>query len=270
MEVKVLKVAGWEPSIRGLRNPMNSWDKSDSETEFVEHITPDGFTVLSDPYFSVGPEDLKLMQNLFAAGPEHRKYDRMLIVWMDITASHIFWQEFDTYKVGTVRNSCSKMHKIHVMPFEYDDFAHEGLDELAEDGHVEYRNHFIYGTHEHLESLRKKFNETHDKKYWKALLESLPMGFKLKATVMMSYEVAVNMINQRENHKWYEWHEFIPVLKGLPYMEEIRAKAVEKKEADQDMKYALKLHGIESPAQLHNIMDRLALLEEKLNERRTD
>lgn len=254
MDVKVLKVAGFEPAIHGMRNPKNSWDRSDSFdcnsigcAECV--VFEPGSVCLHQGDYVVGDEDMKLMQALFAAGTEHRKYDRMLIVWMDITASHIFWQEFDTYKVGTVRNSCSKMHKIHVKPFVWDDFSHDGISEMDT-----WVKEVFDTTIDTLEWLREKFNETQEKKYWKALLEMLPMGFKLKATVMMSYEVAVNMINQRENHKWYEWHEFIPVLKGLPCMEEIRQKEQAKKKEDKALKDVLKDFKIKDAAHLEEVL----------------
>ena len=208
IKVENIDVYGFETAIRGMRNPMNSWDKGDSYYE------PANFC---DKSYIVGDDDLALMRNLYRGGTEHRKYSRQIWVGMDITTNHIVWAEFDTYKVGVTRNSCSKMHKIHVKGFERDDFSHEGIDEVG--GFAE--EHFAK-TLEVLEKLRVLFNETHEKKYWRAMLELLPMGYNLRATVTMNYENVFNIIRQRSNHKMFEWIEFCNILRNeLPLVDEI-------------------------------------------------
>lgn len=208
IKVENIDVYGFETAIRGMRNPMNSWDKSDSYYE------PANFC---DKSYIVGDDDLALMRKLYRGGTEHRKYSRQIWVGMDITTNHIVWAEFDTYKVGVTRNSCSKMHKIHVKGFEPDDFSHEGISEVG--GFAE--EHF-HKTLEVLEKLRVLFNTTHEKKYWRAMLELLPMGYNLKATVTMNYENVFNIIRQRSNHKMFEWIEFCNILRNeLPLVDEI-------------------------------------------------
>lgn len=199
------EVIGWEHSIRGMRNPMNSWDKSDSSYEECGR----DFPVMQ---YVVGKNDLSLMQKLFKAGTDHRKFMRMITVYLDITAGHTWWAEFDTYKVGTVRNSCSKMHKIHIKEFVYDDFDHEGIDECGFQG--DFKTYISI-----LEDLRIKFNETKEKKYWRAIIEMLPLGFHIRATVMLNYEVLANMYHSRKSHKLDEWVEFCEWIETLPYSE---------------------------------------------------
>ena len=182
-------------AIYSARNPLNSWNKSDSDLE--KDI--------------IGQNDLDLMRRLYKAGPEHRKYLRQIFVSMDITTNHTVWAEFDTYKIGVTRNSCSKMHQIHVKEFTMGDFSCEGIDEVGD----VVKEHFEK-TIKVLEWLRVKFNETHEKKYWRAIIDMLPMGFNLRATVTMNYENVVNIIRQRENHKMFEWNEFVDTLKDLP------------------------------------------------------
>lgn len=224
MSIKIenIDVYGFETAIRGMRNPMNSWDKSDSFycDEYNCHDcriynTMDCFFTLDDDYV-IGANDIDLMKRLFKGGTEHRKYMRMITVTMDITSHHSWWAEFDTYKVGTVRNSCSKMHKIHVKEFVKDDFSTEGIDECG--GRTSEVFEIVK---DELERLRRLFNETHEKKYWRAIIELLPMGYNIKATVLLNYEVAVNIIRQRKNHKLDEWHVMCDVLINLPYMKEI-------------------------------------------------
>lgn len=205
IRIENIDVCGWEPAIRGMRNPMNSWNRMDSY--FTEHGT------------SVGENDLDLMKRLFKGGTEHRKYLRFINITMDITCHHAWWAEFDTYKVGTVRNSCSKMHKIHVKEFVKDDFSHEGIDEVSVD-YPEMMEDFER-VMKRLEWLRVKFNETHEKRYWRAIIELLPMGYNIKATVQMSYEVGVRIIQQRKGHKVFEWNVMVDKLLNLPYMKEI-------------------------------------------------
>ena len=212
IKVENTDVYGFETAIRGMRNPMNSWDKSDSKWEI---FTPE-YPNLSEAKYVIGKNDLDLMKRLYKGGTEHRKYARQIWVGMDIVTNHIVWAEFDTYKIGVTRDSCSKMHKIHVKSFERDDFSHEGIDEVG--GFAE--EHFTK-TLEVLEKLRVLFNKTHEKKYWRAMLELLPMGYNLRATVTMSYENVFNIIRQRSNHKMFEWIEFTNILKTLPYVKDI-------------------------------------------------
>lgn len=201
IKVEHVFVSGFMAAIRGMRNPMNSWNKSDSGLGGC----------------GIGKNDFDLMHRLYKAGTEHRKYLRMITCTMDITCHHTWWAEFDTYKIGTVRNSCSKMHKIHVKGFVADDFSTEGIEECG--GRTS--EVFLCVLNE-LERLRRLFNETHEKKYWRAIIELLPMGYNIKATVMLNYEVVFNILRQRENHKLDEWNEFCEILKELPYIKEIQ------------------------------------------------
>lgn len=207
IKIEHIKVFNFEGAIRGLRNPMNSWDKSDSGY---------GIDGEDNDVYLVGKNDLDLMRRLYKAGSEHRKYLRQIFVSMDITSHHTWWSEFDTYKIGVTRNSCSKMHKIHVKPFSADDFSHEGIDEVG-DG-VKEAFHQVVGS---LEAMRILFNSTHEKKYWRALIELLPMGFNIKATITMNYENVITIIKQRSGHKLDEWNKFVDILRELPYVEEI-------------------------------------------------
>lgn len=191
--------------IEGMRNPMNSWDKSDSDFETAGYYIVD---------YNLGENDHSLMQRLAKAGTDHRKFMRTMPVYVRITAGHTWWAEFDTYKVGTVRNSCSKMHKIHIMGFELDSFDHEGIDEVGEVAVKTFDT--VRAT---LTWLAKMFNETKEKKYWRAIIELLPMGFHLTANVMLNYEVLANMYHSRKNHKLDEWREFCKWIEALPYSE---------------------------------------------------
>ena len=207
IKIENIDVYGFETAIRGMRNPMNSWGKSDSIKCFAN---PKCRSICKNNKsgLCIGENDLDLMKRLFKGGTEHRKYLRMINVTMDITCNHTWWAEFDTYKIGAVRNSCSKMHKIHVKEFVKDDFSWEGIKEFE----------WVLGE---LERLRRLFNETHEKKYWRAIIELLPMGYNIRATVQMNYEVCVNIIRQREFHKVFEWCDFVKILLNLPYMKEI-------------------------------------------------
>ena len=203
IKVENIDVYGFEASIRGMRNPMNSWKVSDS-------------VCFIDGQCTIGPKDLDLMKRLFKAGTEHRKYLRMINVTMDITCHHTWWAEYDTYKIGTVRNSCSKMHKIHVKEFVKEDFSTEGIEVCGG------RTYEVFDiVLKELERLRNLFNETHEKKYWRAIIELLPMGYNIRATVQLSYETVFNMIRQRKHHKLDEWIEFVKVLKDLPYVNKL-------------------------------------------------
>lgn len=196
--------------IEGMRNPLNSWNKSDSS---CGQVTRETNVQWSGDYF-IGTNDANLMQKLSKAGTDHRKFMRMMPVYVRITAGHTWWAEFDTYKVGTVRNSCSKMHKIHIMGFELDSFDHEGIDEVGEVAVKTFDT--VRAT---LTWLAKMFNETKEKKYWRAIIELLPMGFHLTANVMLNYEVLANMYHSRKNHRLDEWREFCKWIETLPYSE---------------------------------------------------
>ncbi len=193
--------------IQGLRNPLNSHNRIDS---YAGHE----YMGAGNEYFKLGENDHSLMQRLAKAGTDHRKFMRMMPVYVRITAGHTWWAEFDTYKVGTVRNSCSKMHKIHIMGFELDSFDHEGIDEVGEVAVKTFDT--VRAT---LTWLAKMFNETKEKKYWRAIIELLPMGFHLTANVMLNYEVLANMYHSRKNHKLDEWREFCKWIETLPYSE---------------------------------------------------
>ena len=194
-------VWGFEWAFKGMRNPMNSWDKSDSNWLFQE----------------IGENDLALARKLISAGSEHRKFLRQIYVSVDITAPMFWWFEYDTYKVGTTRNSCSKMHKIHVKTFKYDDFSHEGINELEPD----MKELFVQYI-QMLEVLRNKFNETQEKKYWRALVEMLPEGYNMRATVTMTYENIYAMRQQRKGHKLDEWRiDFFNWSDELPHLKEL-------------------------------------------------
>lgn len=211
--IEHIETYGWEAAIRGARNPLNSWAKSDSGWEWVEDESPIN---PNDPgmMYVVGLEDFKLMKSLVAAGPDHSKFMRMIGISMDITSHQAWWAEFDTYKVGTVRNSCSKMHTIHVKAFEPDDFSHEGIDEVG----GTTKTQFMHVLAE-LEYLRQTFNRTQERKYWRALIELLPSGYNLRATVTFNYAVARNQYHARKAHKLTEWHDYCKALEGLPYAE---------------------------------------------------
>lgn len=211
IKVENIEVFNFEGAIRGMRNPMNSWNRSDS---YVSDFTDDG-----KDGFVLGKNDLDLMQRLYKGGPVHAKYLRQLMISMDIVSHHAWWAEFDTYKVGTTRNSCSKMHKIHVKEFTKDDFSHEGIDEVGGDVAITFGD--VLCT---LEMLRQKFNETNEKKYWRAIIELLPTGYNIRATVTMNYANVMNMLDWRTNHKLDEWVEFCGILRSLPYVKEIRGE----------------------------------------------
>lgn len=202
IKVEGIEVWGFEHAVRGMRNPMNSWDKSDS----VEVID----------MFHLGGEDLDLMQRLYKAGTEHRKYLRQIFVSMDITAPLYWWKEFDTYKVGTVSNSCSTMHKIHAKRFGSDDFSHEHL------GHAELN--LLSMIIDMLNCDRDLYIEEKDKEHWYQLIQLLPSSYNQRRTITMNYENVMTIIRQRSGHKLDEWNDLIAVLKEMPYVKEIRGE----------------------------------------------
>ena len=230
MKFENTEVFNFKGAFRGMRNPLDSWNRADSE-----------FMGLN--YIKIGPKDLELAQRLISGGPEHRKFLRQIFVTVDITAPFYWWKEFDTYKVGTVSNSCSTMHKLTSYPitienFELDDYEpnlifEEGIDDSG-DNAFEYSLPIkdIIGTEEDhyyyvetiigfLESLRKKYLATKDKRYWKELVRWLPEGWLQKRTITMHYENLRSMWSQRHAHKLTEWHSFCKWVETLPYAQEL-------------------------------------------------
>mgnify|MGYP000658170492 FL=1 len=215
------EVMNFKGALRGMRNPLNSWDKSDS---FISHSDHDP-RAFNGFYFAIGPKDLKLAQRLIKAGSDHRKFMRQIFVCVDIVAPSFWWPEFDTYKVATVRNSCSKMHRIHVKSFTKSDFSYEGTDALINKGDprlsAKVRGH-VENTLEILEFFRVRFNETKDKDYWRALIENLPHGYNMRATITFNYETLYNIYGSRHNHKVDEWSiGFMKWIDSLPYADEL-------------------------------------------------
>ena len=213
IKIENTEIVGWEAAIRGMRNPMNSWDKSDSRYSCL--CMDDKRDCPAEPYI-VGPSDLALMKKLSKAGTDHAKFLRFITVTADITAPMFWWFEYDTYKIGTVKNSCSKMHRIHVKPFNYDDFSHEGIDECGD-----FVKDVFKVIIEQCEVLRKKFNATQEKKYWRALIEMLPESYNMRAMVFTNYQVLKTMYHARKNHKLDEWHDFCRWCEELPYFKEV-------------------------------------------------
>lgn len=224
------EVMGWEAAIRGMRNPMNSWEQSDSGwDESIYHNDKDYITVMSEDFsdYEVGPNDLDLMKRLHNAGTDHRKFMRMITVYVDITAPLYWWKEFDTYKVGTVANSCSTMHKIADKEFTLEDFSHEHLiDSFGETWDIaagdECRStplDILYTTINALNIYREKYLEAKNKSYWWQMIQLLPSSYNQRRTVMLNYEVLANMYKSRKNHKLDEWHVFCDWVKTLPYSE---------------------------------------------------
>lgn len=202
------EVLGFEHAIRGLRNPMNSWEKSDSRFEEKINFDPDDYPCR----FKLGPNDHDLMIKLRNAGTDHRKFMRMITVYVDITAPLYWWKEFDTYKVGTVANSCSTMHKIAEKEFTLDDFSHEHLQVPM----VEILKHTIHG----LNDARDAYLSSKDKLMWWQIIQLLPSSYNQKRTVMLNYEVLANIYKSRKNHKLDEWSVgFMKWINRLPYRE---------------------------------------------------
>jgi len=247
IKIENFEVVGWEHAVRGMRNPMNSWAKSDSEfkataeTEAIDYSNnPDSeIEKIFVPYdaLSIGPNDHELMMKLAKAGPVHAKYRRMITVYVDITAPLYWWKEFDTYKVGTVANSCSTMHKIHEKEFTLEDFSCEKLmDGLSagnermlpwvdasgiKDGSSRYTPKGLIECLliPLLNDCRELFIETKDKKYWDQMIQLLPSSYNQKRTVMLNYEVLAGMYPDRKHHKLDEWREFCQWIEELPYSE---------------------------------------------------
>lgn len=199
----------WDAVIRGMRNPKNSWANSDS---YMTYVDDEAHNADAPHCFVVGDDDLTLMEKLAAAGADHRKYLRMITVLMDITAPLYWWKEYDTYKVGTVANSCSTMHKIHEKEFTLDDFSHE---HLTPDNVVDVLVPIIYA----LNDSREKFLDTGDKRWWWQMIQLLPSSYNQKRTVMLNYEVLRNIYKSRTAHKLDEWRELCKWIEQLPYSE---------------------------------------------------
>lgn len=243
IKIEETETYGWKAAIRGMRNPKNSWDKSDSGICYKEvacHSCNENRNNcaynLEHDSFVIGDNDIDLMDRLCVAGSDHRKFMRMIVVYCDITAPLYWWKEFDTYKVGTVANSCSTMHKIQAKKFTLDDFSYEHLVEEANDcevgvywgtdgvSEIEPKD-LLELTIEGLNKYRTAYLETKDKKYWWQMIQLLPSSYNQKRTVMLNYEVLTNIYNSRRNHKLDEWRDFCNWIKTLPYSDFITGKA---------------------------------------------
>lgn len=236
IKIENTRIHGWEAAIRGMRNPMNSWDKSDSwhgcRSGDYGHTESSlcNEKCQCDCQFCIGQNDMKLMKQLVSAGTDHRKFMRMITVTCDIVAPMYWWKEFDTYKVGTVRNSCSTMHKIHEKEFTLDDFSHEHLITFGCKNVrvVDYGNRtpisVLETTINALNYWRECYLETHNKNYWWQMIQLLPSSYNQRATVQLNYQVLRNMYHSRKNHKLDEWHDFCHWIESLPYSELITAK----------------------------------------------
>ena len=219
LKIENIDIVGWETAIRGMRNPMNSWAKSDSGWDYDYFNTTDYVSGLfidcdGDGSYILGPNDAGLMMKLRNCGTDHRKFMRMITVYMDITAPLYWWKEYDTYKVGTVANSCSTMHKISAKEFTLDDFSHEHLQEDS----IAVLESVIHTLNVH----RKWFNEEalDDPKIdWWQMIQLLPSSYNQLRTVMLNYEVLANMYKSRKNHKLDEWRTFCEYIKTFPYSE---------------------------------------------------
>lgn len=244
IKIENVEVMGWEAVIRGMRNPMNSWKKSDSGWYLIG--TPGtNPAAANDKYlrekYCIGDNDLDLMRRLTKAGTDHRKFMRMITVYVDITAPLYWWKEFDTYKVGTVANSCSTMHKIADKEFELDDFSCEHLLQSSPtqlelysalacaptcDGKPQWTPMMhLLSTIAGLNHYCEKYLETKDKKYWWQIIQLLPSSYNQRRTVMLNYEVLANIYKSRKNHKLDEWCIFCDWIKKLPYSEIITGKS---------------------------------------------
>lgn len=247
INIKNVEVAGWEAAIRGMRNPMNSWEKSDSgycsthgpahciDCEWIHNGCHADDADINTRYI-IGPNDHELMMKLAAGGPVHAKYRRMITVYLDITAPLYWWKEFDTYKVGTVANSCSTMHKIAAKEFTLDDFSCEHLFDGVADGTF-VKNPFeeneamlinpryctyLSGMNDIIHILndaRDLYLQTKDKTYWWQMIQLLPSSYNQRRTIMLNYEVLAGIYPMRKNHKLDEWREFCQWIEQLPYSE---------------------------------------------------
>lgn len=257
LKIENTEVIGWEAAIRGMRNPMNSWEKSDSGYSYMsptkaiiddKEVCVEGGEII----FAIGSKDFDLMNRLRNSGTDHRKFMRMITVYLDITAPLYWWKEFDTYKVGTVANSCSTMHKITAKEFTLDDFSHEHLFKEDNIGSMYYSataeeeltsTDVLKVVIEALNTYRKEYNIAskklkrtdlteakrkhvlaQQKLYWWQMIQLLPSSYNQRRTVMLNYEVLANIYKSRRNHKLDEWHTFCDWIEGLPYSELITGK----------------------------------------------
>ena len=234
LKIEKIDIHGWEAAIRGARNSFNSWDKSDSAACYFcrdNNMNPgfcddglyDKTIVLSNPdgsCFEIGPNDQKLMKKLAKAGPSHAKYRRFITVTMDVTGPLYWWKEMDTYKVSTVANSCSTMHKIHAKEFTLEDFS---CEHLISDEPIPTRVYsakdMMEATVANLNLFRRLYLDTKDKKYWWQMIQLLPSSYNQKRTLLVNYEVLANLYHQRKGHKLDEWQTFCEWIKGLPMSE---------------------------------------------------
>lgn len=243
IKVENIEGHGFEAAVCGMRNPLNSWEKSDSKFRLrwnERHGCYEGHNILDDRVEAtineaygtdciIGPNDMDLMKRLYKAGPEHRKFMRMIIVTMDITAPLYWWKEFDTYKIGTIANSCSTMHKIHSKEFTLEDFSHEHLMmfedyamDIPDDGDIAIGGDFRTALEVVIMALndaRELYLKTKDKRYWWQMIQLLPSSYNQRRTVMLNYEVLAGIYPKRKDHKLDEWREFCDWIKSLPYSE---------------------------------------------------
>ena len=257
LKIKNAEVIGWEHAIRGMRNPMNSWGKSDSCWRYGFPCRP-GYAEVKhsdDATFYVGPNDRELMKKLSAAGTDHRKFMRMIVVYLDIVAPLYWWKEFDTYKVGTVANSCSTMHKIAEKEFTPDDFSYEHLDDIwgyepevrdmaptikfttytdAVTDYVLGPDDILNLTIKMLNRCRDLYNKTKENTYWWQMIQLLPSSYNQRRTVMLNYEVLANIYKSRRNHKLDEWHTLCEWIETLPCHELITGGSENESEHVED------------------------------------
>lgn len=233
IRIEMADVYGWESAIRGMRNPMNSWDKSDSNFECMDcegcyyvndsNVERSEYAVntwCNHQALRIGENDLALMEKLVHAGSDHSKFMRMINVTCDITAPLYWWKEYDTYKVGTVANSCSTMHKIHDKEFVWEDFSWEHLYsdyDIENLGSVELANLILTA----LNRYRERYLQTKNKDDWWQMIQLLPSSYNQKRTVQLNYAVLRNMYHSRKNHKLDEWHTFCEWVESLPYAKEL-------------------------------------------------
>lgn len=229
LKIENTEVMGWEHAIRGMRNPKNSWEKTDSypavdcgkcgKIEREDICKKEDRDCTGFECFEVGPNDLKLMTTLRNAGTDHRKFMRMITVYLDITAPLYWWKEFDTYKVGTVANSCSTMHKIAAKEFTLEDFSHEHLQEDS----VAVLETVIHTLNVHRDWFNNKVLDDPKIDWWQ-MIQLLPSSYNQKRTVMLNYEVLANIYKSRRHHKLDEWYTLCNWIEGLPYSELITGK----------------------------------------------
>ena len=236
LKVENLRTFNWEGALRGMRNPMNSWTKSDSTFDENGNI------------INVGENDLRLMKTLFKAGTEHRKYLRQIFVSMDITAPFFWWKDMSTYKIGVTSNSCSTMHKLTSKPITLDDFSIDNTELIDDEEDEDSSKVFFLSVVTHCETYRQKYltykqkaklnpkkakhYNSCAKRYWRKLVQLLPSSYNQKRTITMNYENVFNIIRQRQDHKLSEFHTLCDVLKTLPYVQELLS-ALDEKEIKQ-------------------------------------